>query len=137
MEEEFYFDDEVSKAALAHQRQHPHEDFDNFDDDQDDKDHHGEVHGKLVGHEPRGSKKFIVHKAPFYADIAGFHPPPGIILNPRDNIFTPGLVPGGVAGVTPKLLKFIRTYVNPLAKKKSKPKLHEPWLKEDFSAKKV
>lgn len=41
-----------------------------------------------------------------------FHKRPPIIRNPRDDRFFPGNIPAGVAGITPKLMRFITMHVN-------------------------
>ena len=132
LSDEFYYDADSVGEGPSRARHHPHEDFDTFYDDDDpanvrhsgDYDyHHGDPHHhpKPVKKKKRHrSKKF--HKAPFYAEIAGYNPPQGIILNPKDSIFTPGIEPGGLAGITPKFLKYLRGHVKNIGKTKSKKK---------------
>ena len=41
-----------------------------------------------------------------------YHERPKVIRNPRDHRFFPGIVPAGIGGMSPKLLKLIQGHVN-------------------------
>lgn len=123
LEDDFYFDDEDDDAdddddhrdAVSSRMHHPHEDFEPFYDDYHDE-HNEALHFPRM--EPTKKKIF---KPPFYAEVAGYHPIQGVILNPKDSSFFPGLEPGGLAGITPKFIKFLRGHVKNVGKKKSIP----------------
>lgn len=128
LEDDFYFDhdadhddDEVDDAASPSssiRSRHPHEDFEPLYDDYRQERPEGNEERRFP-RKAHGKKK--IFKPPFYADIAGFRPPQGVILNPKDSSFFPGLEPGGLAGITPKFIKFLRGHVKNVGKKKSIP----------------
>ena len=113
LEDDFYFDDGDGDDGddIASRSRHPQEEFDPY--------YHDEYHDQRRPRIERSKKKFF--KPPFYADIAGYRPPVGVILNPKDSSFFPGLEPGGLAGITPKFIKFLRGHVKNVGKKKSLP----------------
>ena len=128
--DEFYYDVDTVGEGPSRSRHHPHEDFDTFyEDDPANVRHSGDYdyhhddhyhHSKPVKKKKKHFKKF--HKAPFYAEIAGYNPPQGVILNPKDTIFTPGIEPGGLAAITPSFMKFLRGHVKNIGKTKKKKK---------------
>jgi hypothetical protein len=137
LEDDFYYDIDDDPTS----RHHPHEDFEPLYDDHDSADltsherhtndeynHHHNHHDRHRDeyspkkHKHGKSKKKILFKPPFYGDIAGYNPPQGVILNPKDSIFTAGIEPGGLAGITPKFIKFLRGHVKNVGKTKKKKK---------------
>ena len=127
--DEFYSDVDTVGEGPSRSQHHPHEDFDTFyEDDQANVRHSGDYdyhHTDYYHHsKPLKKKKHFkkFHRAPFYAEIAGFNPPQGVILNPKDTIFTPGIEPGGLAAITPSFMKFLRGHVKNIGKTKKKKK---------------
>ena len=128
--DEFYYDVDTVGEGPSRSRHHPHEDFDTFYEDDSanvrhsgdyDYNHDDHYHHSKPVKKKKHFKKF--HKAPFYAEIAGYNPPQGVILNPKDTIFTPGIEPGGLAAITPSFMKFLRGHVKNIGKKKKKKRL--------------
>ena len=115
LEAEFYYDDADADTDdgddVSSRSHHPHEEFEPYYGD--------DYHDQRLPRVEKSKKKYF--KPPFYADIAGYHPPVGVILNPKDSSFFPGLEPGGLAGITPKFIKFLRGHVKNVGKKKSLP----------------
>jgi len=93
-------------------------DYPAFQNEEEEPDYHHHQSRRRRPHRRRN-----LHKAPFYAEIAGYNPSVGVILNPRDTIFVPGIEPGGLAGITPKFMKFLRNYVNAIGKEDEIPLL--------------
>jgi hypothetical protein len=137
LEDDFYYDIDDDPTS----RHHPHEDFEPFYEEHDSADltsherhtnddneynhHNHDRHRDEYSpkkHKHGRSKKKILFKPPFYGDIAGYNPPQGVILNPKDSIFTAGIEPGGLAGITPKFIKFLRGHVKNVGKTKKKKK---------------